>query len=115
MPDVTKTRTDLIERAATELGALPSGETLSDEDSATLDNLVDPLVQQLSLDGVVDVSDTEAIPSEWFLSLARLLANEAAPSFGQQTSRDVRIENEGKLRKITATSPTFEPLKATYY
>lgn len=115
MSDVTKTRTDLIERAATELGALPSGETLSDEDRTTIDDLVDPLVLQLSLDGVVDVSDTEAIPSEWFLSLARLLANEAAPSFGQQTNPDVRRENENKLRKLTATKPTRESQKATYY
>lgn len=115
MVDVTKTRTDLIERAATELGALPSGETLSDEDRETIDNLVDPLVMQLSLDGVVDVADTEAIPSEWFISLARLLANEAAPSFGQQTSRQVKDDNEAKLRKLTASKPTFQTQKGTYF
>lgn len=115
MVDVTKTRTDLIERAATELGALPSGGTLDDDERETIDNLVDPLVMQLSLDGVVYVSDTEAIPSEWFISLARLLANEAAPSFGQQTSPQVKLDNEAKLRKLTASKPTFQTQKAQYF
>ena len=54
MPDITKTRTDLIERAATELGVLPSGQPLADEDAATIGALVDPLLRQLSLDDVVD-------------------------------------------------------------
>lgn len=115
MADVTKTRTDLIERAATELGALPSGETLSDEDSATIDNLVDPLQMQLSMDGVVDIGDIEQIPSEYFLPLAKLLANVAAPSFGQQENPDVKAMNEQILRKLTASKPTYEVQKAVYF
>lgn len=115
MADVVKTRVDLVERAATELGALPSGETLDPGDQATIDDLVDPLIMQLSLDGVVDVSDTDAIPSEWFLPLAKLLANVAAPSFGQQESPEVKALQERMLRKITATKPTFQVLKTTYY
>lgn len=115
MADVVKTRTDLIERAATELGALPSGETLSDEDRTTIDNLVDPLVLQLSFDEVVDVSDIEAIPSEWFLPLAKLLKNVAAPSFGQQESPDVKTMQERVLRRLTATKATRETQKAKYF
>lgn len=115
MTDVTKTRVDLIERAATELGALTSGESLSDEDSATIGDLVDPLVLQLSFDGVADVSDTDAIPSEWFLPLAKLLANVAAPSFGQQESPDVKLMQEMVLRRLTMATATNEPLKVDYF
>jgi hypothetical protein len=115
MPDITKTRIDLIERAATELGVLPSGQPLSDEDSATIGALLDPLTRQLSLDGVVDIADSNAIPSEHFLQLARLLANEAAPSFGIGYSRDAKLENEHQLRRMTATRPTRETLRATYF
>ncbi|MDQ8730507.1 hypothetical protein [Bradyrhizobium sp. LHD-71] len=115
MPDITKTRTDLIERAATELGVLPSGQSLSDEDEATIDNLLDPLIRQLALDDVVDIGDSDAIQSEYFLALARLLANEAAPSFGQQRSEQMRAENEALLRRMAATKSTREPLKAVYY
>lgn len=116
MPEITKTREQLIERAATELGVLTSGEALSDEDSDTFDNLVDPLVRSLSLDNVVTIGDVEeSIEAEFFLPLARLLANEAAPAFGQQYSRDVKLENERQLRRLSAARPTGEALKAVYY
>lgn len=115
MVDITKTRVDLIERAATELGALPSGETLSDDDRATIDNLVDPFLLQLSLDEVADVADSDAIPSEWFLPLAGLLANIAAPSFGQQYSEDKKLTLERQLRRITATKRTGQRQQAEYF
>lgn len=115
MVEITKTRTQLIERAATELGALPSGQSLAVEDSNTIDNLVDPLIYQLSADGVVSIQDAEEIPAEYFIPLARLLANEAAPSFGQGTSADIKAVNEGLLRRMTATAPTGETLRAVYY
>jgi hypothetical protein len=94
---------------------LPSGQGLSDEDAATIDALLDPLTRQLSLDGIVDVADTNAIPLEYFLPLARLLANEASPSFGMPYSRDAKFENEHQLRRLTVTRPTREPLKAVYF
>jgi hypothetical protein len=115
MSDITKTRTDLIERAASELGVLPSGQPLSDEDAATLGALVDPLLQQLALDEVAEVADSDAVPAEFFLPLARLLANEASPSFGVAYSLDAKLENERQLRRLTATRPTRERQKATYY
>ena len=115
MPDITRTRTDLIERAAAELGVLPAGQPLSDEDASAIGALVEPLLRQLSLDGVVDVGEPDAIATEHFLPLARLLANEAAPSFGAAFSLDVKLENEHQLRKLTAARATREPLKATYF
>jgi hypothetical protein len=115
MSDITKTRADLIERAASELGVLPAGQPLSDEDAATLSALVDPLLQQLSLDDVAEIADSDAVPVEFFLPLARLLANEASPSFGIAYSLDAKLENERQLRRLTAARPTRERQKATYY
>jgi hypothetical protein len=115
MVDITKTRTDLIERAATALGALPSGQSLSPEDRATIDNLVDPLVSQLSADFIVQIQDTDAIPVEYFLPLATLLANEAGPSFGQPFSLEVKLINEATLYRIAAMRPTYEILATTYF
>jgi hypothetical protein len=115
MSDITKTRADLIERAASELGVLPAGQPLSDEDAATLGALVDPLLQQLSLDDVAEIADSDAVPVEFFLPLARLLANEASPSFGIAYSLDAKLENERQLRRLTAARPTRERQKATYY
>ena len=114
MVDISKTREDLIHRAATEVGALVVGQSLSSEEYAAIDNLVDPLVQQLSFDGVVHVQDTNAIQPEYFIPLGRLLANEAAISFGQAYSRDVKIINETILLRLTAMRPTFETLENSF-
>lgn len=114
MADLFKTRSDLVRRAATELGKLVSGQDLEAEDNDTIDALVDPLVQQLSIDGVVNV-DPDAIEPEYFLALARLLANESAPSFGTGKSEDVKLADEALLRKLTATKPTFETLRVKYF
>lgn len=115
MPDVTKTRTDLIERAATELGVLPAGQPLSDEDAATIAALVDPLLQQLALDDVATIADADTVSAELFLPLARLLANEAAPSFGVAYSLDAKGENERQLRRLVATRPTRERQRPAYF
>src|SRR5262245_49991876 len=113
--DVVKTRTDLIERAATALGALPSGQSLSDEDRDTIDNLIDPLVMQLGFDNIVLIQDTNAIQNEHFIPLANLLANEAAASFGQQYSFDVRVINEATLHRLASGKATYEVLEIDYF
>jgi hypothetical protein len=115
MVDVTKTRADLIERAGWELGAKVAGQPMSAEDYDTIDGLVDALIMQLSLDNVVHVQDANAIQPEHFLSLGRLLANEAAISFGQQYAHDVKIANETVLMRIDAMRPTYETVEGYFF
>lgn len=114
MADIIKTREDLIRRAATEIGKLVSGQEIEAEDHDTIAALVDPLSRQLAVDGVVDF-DPDEIEPEYFLPLARLLANESAPSFGIGKSEDVKRADESMLRKLTSSKPTFETLKAKYF
>jgi hypothetical protein len=113
--DLTKSRVDLIERAATMLGALVSGQALATEDKATIDNLVDPLIMQLARDNVVLIQDANAVPTEYFLPLANLLANEAGASFGQGFSMEARLINEATLHRIAVTKPTYEVLVTDYF
>lgn len=115
MADISKTRVQLVERAATELGKLVSGQNLETEDSTTIDDLVDPLLAQLSSDNVVGIDDDEAIDPVYFLPLARLLANEAGPSFGIPKSQDLKADDEALLRKLSSARPTFEKLKVDYF
>lgn len=115
MSDVTKTRVQLIERAATELGKLVSGQNLETEDYNTIDALLDPLIEQLSLDSVVTIDDANAIDPRYFLPLGRLLANEAAPSFGTPTNDNLKAADERTLRRLTAAKPTYETLKVDYF
>ena len=115
MVDLTKTRSQLIERAAKDLGIIEPGETLSAEDQDTFDGLVDPLIAQLSADGIVGIQDDEAIEFEYFLPLARLLANIAGPDFGSPINEAAKMEDEKTLRRMSAAKPSYEVLKVDYF
>jgi hypothetical protein len=115
MVDTTKTRAQLIERAGINLGLVQPGEALSSEDYNTLDNLVDPLVDQLAADNVIYIQDRDAIETENFLSLAALLANQAGPSFGSPINDQARLRDENTLKRITSTRPTYAPAHGEYF
>lgn len=115
MADVSKTRAQLITRALKSLGQLDPGEDPSPEDYATLDDLIDPLIAQLAADEVVYIQDAEAIELEFYLPLARLLANAAGPDFGSPVNLDAKTTDEAELRRLNASKPTFQTVKTEYY
>lgn len=115
MTDFFKTRAQLKERAAKDLGVLLPGEALSTEDNETLEGLIDPLMAQLSADNVVDVPDTEEIALEYFLPLASLLANMAGPDFGSPVNDDAKRRDEATLRRIVSTRPTYDVAEGSYF
>jgi hypothetical protein len=103
MVDITKTRAQLLERAGIALGLVQPGEALSSEDSNTLDNLVDPLIEQLTADSIIYISDADAIDVAVFLPLASVLANYAGPSFGSPINDAALLRDQGTLRRINST------------
>lgn len=115
MVDVTKTRNQLIERAGINLGLVQPGEALSTEDKSTLDNLVDPVIQQLAADRIIYIQDDDAIEVAVFLPLAAILANHAGPSFGSPINDAALMRDENTLRRINSTNANSETLKARYY
>lgn len=115
MVDTVKTRTQLIHRALAAIGALEPGEAPSTEDYNTMDNLIDPLIAQLSADSIIYIDDDDAIPVEFFIPLANLLGNMAGPDFGSPVNDDARVRDERTLRRMASTKPTYQTLKAVYY
>lgn len=115
MADQFKTRAQLRERAGKNLAIIEPGEALSAEDAETFDGLIDPLVAQLAADEIVFIANTEEIELEYFLPLARLLANVAGPDFGSPINEPAKLADETELRRITATKPTGETLKVNYF
>jgi hypothetical protein len=115
MADAFKTRAQLIERALKSIGALEPGEAPSNEDYATVDGLIDPLIAQLATDQIAYISDAEAIELELFMPLARLLANAAGPDFGSPVNMEAKADDEKILRRLTAAKPTYERLKVDYF
>jgi hypothetical protein len=115
MVDTVKTRAQLIERAAAAIGVKEPGEALSSEDYDAFDNLVDPLIAQLSADGIYYVNDADEIPVEIFIPLANLLGNMAGPDFGSPVNDQAQARDEGILRRLASTKPTYVTAKIMPY
>lgn len=115
MVDVTKTRAQLIQRAGTNLGLVQPGEDLSSEDYNTLENLVDPVIAQLSADNVYYIDNSDEIDVAVFLPLAAILANQAGPSFGSPINDDAMMRDVGTLKRIAATQPTYTSAHGEYF
>jgi len=115
MVDTVKTRSQLIHRALSSIGALEPGEAPSPEDYSTMDGLVDPLIAQLSADEIIYIDDDNAIDVAFFIPLANLLANMAGPDFGSPVNDDAKLRDETTLRRLTAGRPTYQPQVGEYF
>jgi hypothetical protein len=96
----TKTRDELVDMAADELGLTSSGNAAEAEDQEKIDSRVDGLFLALSARGVCDVSNDEAIPIEWTDPLALLLADTCASAFGKQRMSHADREKVEDLIKV---------------
>lgn len=122
-----KTRTELVHRALSEMGRLYAGEAPSAEDYSAVNDLVEPLTDQLVADDVVYVGDLDQIEPAIFLSLGRLLAVTAAPSFGTDAIQTILTRNradnldaltereQATLRRVSGSRPTYAPAAGVYY
>jgi hypothetical protein len=115
MTDITKTRIELVNEALGILTNLPSGTAFSDEDNATVDSYVDPVIAELAAEEVAYIDDADAIPSEIFLSLVAILASRCGPRYGQPRDADGEERNKRAIRKMVAGRPTYEPLETVCY
>lgn len=115
MVDAFKTRAQLKAEVGGDLGLIEPGEALSAEDDAKIDGKIDPLFAQLAVDTVVYVADTEQIELEYFLPLARLLANVCGPDFGSPINEDAQKRDEAILRRLTSTRPTYQAQQGEYF
>lgn len=111
----TKTRRQLVDEALSNLGVLAAGQTASDEDVALVDAQIGPFVAQLTKDQIVYIGNPEEIDEEIFIPLGRLLANVCGPKYGSAINREAKFADEAELRRINATRPTYETLRAMYF
>lgn len=115
----TKTRDEFISRIAKNLGVLASGQNISTEDYASIEEAIDPSLDQVAAEEIVYVGDTSAIPNEWFFSLAAVVAFDLSADFSKFGEELVSLErkaNKAKdaLRLMTRGKPTGEPMPADY-
>lgn len=97
-----KTRDELVDMAADELGITSEGNTLESADQEKIDARFDGLVTELATRDVCNVASEDEIPVEWSGSLALLLADECAMIFGKpkmpEASREIVMD---RLRVLT--------------
>lgn len=120
MPDLFKTREQLVAAAGAKLFASDSANELSAEDETTIDGYVGPLFARLAIDIVDLTEDLEAdqIPVSYFTPLSTLLANDAKAEFGRVGDQGLLAEAglaTVSVRRIAASRPTFETQRAEYF
>lgn len=110
-----KTRTELVREAADRLGIVGTGQVLEAEYAARLDSNVDPLLMQLSQDGICNVANDGFIPAEWFDSLAGLLANQGAAVGGKNFDPGIKEYYESRLRRLTSQRTSYAVQEVEYF
>jgi hypothetical protein len=111
----TITRRELVDLAATNIGALAAGQVLADDDLDFIDQQCAALIDQLAEDEILYITDEQEIPASWSPYLASLLSNLIAPNYGGPFSNDTKVINEAILRKLVRAKETREPLQVDYF
>jgi hypothetical protein len=109
-----RTRNDLILQVLENLNAVGAGQTPAPEDVATISNRIDTRLATLAFHGVVYVPDTDAIDDEVFDDLATLVAQSAAPAYGQAPDPEKAARAERSLRGLQ-TITAYPPLRVQYF
>lgn len=113
---MSKTRADLVAATLLLLNALASGQAPEPEDAETIDGLIDGKIAELNAQDIYFSTDTENYEDQYIDPLATLLADMAAPSFGQPRNPDSRFD---AIRRIQAMKPSTyvsgSVVEATYY
>lgn len=98
-----KTRQDLIAATLFLLNALAAGQDPEAEDSEAIDALIDGKIAELNRQDIYYSSDTQNFEDEYVDPLATILADMAAPAFGQPRKPDSRND---AIARIQAMKPS---------
>lgn len=117
---MSRSRSDLVERTAKLLGVIGAGQTLSAEDSASIDAEYPGMVATLEAENIYRVENMAEIEDDAFLWLAHVLAVTCCSDFGLSeeglAKKGVtRVGAEARLRTISSAGPTGQVLQTTYY
>src|SRR5262245_6098306 len=111
----TITRRELVDLAATNIGALAAGQVLADHDLDFINGPCSALFDQLAEDEILKIGNEDEITASWSPYLANLLANLCAFNYGAAYSPDVKVLQEATLRKLTRAHDTREPVAVDYF
>jgi hypothetical protein len=117
-----RTRNDLVNEALINLGILAAGQSPGAEDFAAVNGKVDSLYERLESQDIIDLDNSvDEIPSNIFMQLAVILADDSALMFGlpgipASPSNPTPVQAAtDSIRRVTYARPTYVPQKAEYF
>lgn len=119
MPDAFKTREQLTNRIAENLGILSEGLALSAADAVKIDNLIDPSFALLAAREIYYVSNDDAIEVAAFIPLAVWIANQLVETYGVTSDDAAKLQAkamaaESDLKQIAAPRRNRRTLKTPF-
>lgn len=115
MPVTSKTRAELVTRAAQKGMLIAAGQSLEAEDQAVIDAAVDGVLADLNARHILTVADEEEIELSVFEWLADILYETAAPDFGKPRDLGKIAYAELMLHAVQMARPTYEPLETEHF
>lgn len=109
-----KSRTDLIVATLELLNVIGAGQAPSPEDIALIDSKLDGKLAELSRRGIV-TTEKDKFDDEVVDPLSVILADMAAPTFGQPRNPESRITAEYTLRDMQAATLVANDVTPSLY
>lgn len=110
-----KSREQLVNRALQKLRVLGAGQTASAEDYKVVDDVVEPVLSELSTRSVYGYGNPDKIEDDAFEHLATCVAQATAPDFGLEPDEGLRLMAETRLREISAQTLSYQPARTEYF
>ena len=110
-----RTQTDLITRALGMLGVIQVGNDPSEEDAQLVRGYIVGKFEELARRQILYVQNFDAIDDEYFLSLAKIIANAVAPEFGMPYDPDADAREEYRLRDINRGNSVRPVVTSTFF
>lgn len=111
-----KTRNDLIMAALKLLQADGgAGQSPAPEDVLEIDNIIDGKLAELNRRSIFYADDNQQFDDEFIGPLSTILANEAAPKFGQARNDVSRLSAEDLLREMGQSDWTKDDVIVSEY
>src|ERR1043165_1004280 len=112
---MSKTRDDIHRKVIAILVGGDVGTDVSAEDAETIDGYIDPLVEELGIDGTAYIPDPDDLDDGLFMTFCKLVANDAADEFGGKTDETKALQLRNRLRVLLRQTPGYGPMQASYF
>jgi hypothetical protein len=111
-----KTRSDLIVATLKKLNAIAAGQNPAPEDVQEIEDIIDGILDELESIEVIVLADRQQFEDQVIDPLAVILANAAAPAFGQASDDSRKMASQARLRALKpSTYVSGTAVEAEYF